>query len=139
MAIFGPFYNAKVVINAVDLSDHVASVALDVSIADVDTTAMSSTGAKTRTGGLTDGKLDIVFRQDFNSSKVDATLWTAYTGKVPVTFQVNPTNAANSATNPAYTGSVLVTDYHPLSGQVGANLDVTVSWPVSGATSRATS
>lgn len=138
MAIFGPFFNAKFVLNGVDLSDHVASLQADFSVADIDVTAMNAGGAKSRTGGLSDGSLSVTFRQDFTGGKVDATIWTAFTGKAPVTFSFNPTNAANSVSNPNYSGNVLVTDYKPVSGQVGAGLDVQVQWPVSGAVARTT-
>lgn len=139
MAIFGTLTNAKFVLNSIDLSDHVANVDVNVTIADKDTTAMSSAGAATRTGGLMDGTITVSFFQDYNTSKVDPTIWTALTGRVPVAFSANPANSANSATNPNYSGQVLITNYKPITGKVGDVEVVQVTWPCSGVTARATS
>lgn len=139
MAIFGTLTNAKLVLNSVDLSDHVADVDVNVTIADKDTTAMSTSGAMTRTGGLMDGTVTVSFFQDYNTSKVDATIWAALIARVPVTFSANPANSANAVTNPNYSGQVLVTNYKPIVGKVGDIAVVQVTWPCSGVTARATS
>ncbi len=55
--------NALVTVNAVDLSDYVASVTLNSSIDAVETTAFSSTAARTRIGGLADNSISLEFHQ----------------------------------------------------------------------------
>ena len=65
--------DASVTLNSVDLSDHVASVTLDITADEIVTTAMGDT-FQSRTGGLKDGTLSIEFQQDFAASEVDATL-----------------------------------------------------------------
>lgn len=133
MAIFGPLTNAKFVLNGVDLSDHVVQLKVDRSRADLDTTTMSSTGAKTRVGGLFDGSITVDFVQDYNTSKVEATIRAAFeTSTGVVSFSANPANSANSATNPNYSGSLGVFSHNPIGGKVGDLETVSHTWPISG-------
>ena len=55
-----------------------------------------------------------------------------------VAIKVRPTTAAISATNPEYSGNVLVSEYSPLDGSVGDLATTSVSWPGAGALARAT-
>ena len=136
MAILGPWLNAQVIINSVDLSNRVESVTLELASADVDVTTFGQTG-KVRMGGLQDNKLTISFLQDFAAAEVDATISAMFNTTVP--FNIKPVNGATSSTNPAYTGTVLVNDYKPMDGKIGDALKSAVTWPVSGAYTRATS
>jgi len=126
-----------ITVNGVDLSDHVTSVEINDSTADVNTTNFGSSGNTTRTGGLKDGSITIEFQQDYAASKVDATIWAAR-GTV-IAVQVKATSAANSATNPRYDGSYLVNQYKPVAGKVGDLSTLSVSWPRSGDLTRTTS
>jgi hypothetical protein len=127
--------DVKVVINSVNLSDHATSCTLSIDVDDQETTAFGTSGYKSRVGGLKDGKLDIEFNQDYAASNVDATLWAAL-GTV-VAFTAKATSAANSATNPEYQGSVLVTQVTPIDGGVGDLAKLKVSWPTTGTITRA--
>jgi hypothetical protein len=127
--------DVKVVINSVNLSDHATSCTLSIDVDDQETTAFGTSGYKSRVGGLKDGKLDIEFNQDYAASNVDATLWGAL-GTV-VAFTAKATSAANSATNPEYQGFVLVTQVTPIDGGVGDLAKMKVSWPTTGAITRA--
>ncbi len=135
MASFS-FKDAKVLINSVDLSDHVRSVTLNVEAEDLEDTAMGD-NFRSRIGGLKDWSVDIELNQDYDAAKVDATLWPLL-GTV-TTISINPFNSANSATNPQYSGNVLVSEYNPLDGSVGDLGTTSVSWPGAGALARATS
>jgi len=128
--------SAVVTINSVDLSDHITSASLEQNYDDVDTTAFGDS-VRTRIAGLGDATLNITFNQDYASSEVDATL----NGLVGTTtaFTFKPTDAATSATNPSYNGTVLVTQYTPVAGEVGTLATFSCSWPVTGALTRATS
>lgn len=128
--------NPVIVVNGTDLSDHVTSVSLDDSVADIDTTNFASGGNHTRTGGLKDGSITIDFQNDFAAGSVDAVIWGARGTNVTVT--VKATSAATSATNPQYSGSFLVNQYK-LGGKVGDLSTTSVTWPRSGALTRATS
>ncbi len=130
--------DASLVLNSVDLSDHVAQVDLATSMAELDTTAMGDNW-KNVIGGLREFAMGVTFQQDFAASEVDDTLWTAYNDDDGVTAVVKPTSGAVSATNPSFTGTVLVNDYKPVAGSVGDLAMVNVSWPGSGQLTRATS
>ena len=128
--------NASVVVNSVDLSAHVTSVAINRSADAVETTAMGDT-ARTYTGGLESGTLDITFNQDYASAKVEATLYALVNTSTSVV--VKPTAAAVAATNPSYTMSCFVAEYSPVDGSVGDLSTVNLSWPINGAIVKATS
>jgi len=122
-------------LNGTDLKQWVTSVTLKTSVDAVETTASGAAG-KTRIGGLPDFSLEVEFNQDFAGAAVDATIWPLVGTVVP--FTLKPTSAATSATNPQYSGSVLIAEYTPLDGKIGDLASVKVSWPGSGFVTRAT-
>ena len=128
--------DASVTINSVDLSDHVASVTLELTSEEIDTTSFGST-FMSKTGGLKSGSLSIDFQQDFAASEVDATLWPLF--GTTTTFEIKPTSSAVSATNPKYSGSILVNQHIPVANAVGELATSSVTFPTSGSVSRATS
>lgn len=128
--------DASVVINSVDLSDHVSSVTLDITADEIMTTSMGST-FQSRTGGLKSGTLSIEFQQDFAASEVDATMFPLL--GTTTAFVVKPTSASVAATNPSYSGSILINQHIPLANGVGELSTMSVSYPTSGVISRATS
>ncbi len=65
--------DAKVTINGVNLSDHIASITINETTDVVETTAFSNT-AKTRVAGLKDNSVTLEFHQDFASNNVEATI-----------------------------------------------------------------
>ena len=135
MATFS-FVDASVVINSVDLSDHVRQVTLNVSAAELDDTAMGDT-FRSRIGGLKDWSVTLEFNQDFAASEVDATLWPLL--GTTTTITIKPTSGSVSATNPSYSGTVLVSQYNPLTNGVGDLATTSVTWQGAGALTRATS
>jgi len=128
--------NALVTVNAVDLSDYVASVTLNSSIDVVETTAFSSTAARTRIGGLADNSISLEFHQDYASGEVEATIYPLIGTVTAVT--VKPVNTTTSASNPLYTANALVSEWTPLNGAVGELATASVTWPVSGAIAKTT-
>lgn len=128
--------DASVTINSVDLSDHVSSVTLEISADEIVTTSMGSTFNE-RVGGLKDGSLSIEFQSDFAASEVDATLWPLF-GTV-TSFVVKPTSDAVSATNPSYSGNILINQHIPVGNAVGELATMSVAYPTSGTITRATS
>ena len=127
---------AVVTINSVALSDHATAATLEISYADVDTTAFGDS-VRTRIAGLGDATVNISWNQDYGSSEIDAT-FNGIVGTV-VAFELTPASGSVSATNPKYSGNVLVNSYTPISAEVGALSTITTSWPVTGAITRATS
>ena len=128
--------DAKVTINSVNLSDHIASVSLQMSTDVVETTAFSSTAAKTRVAGLQDNSVTLEFHQDFASSNVEATIYPLLGNTT--TILVSPTSTV-SATSPSYSFTALVSEWTPLNGGVGELATASVTWPISGAITKATS
>jgi hypothetical protein len=127
--------NAVVTVNAVDLSDSVSSITLNSSFDVVETTGFSSTAARTRIGGLADNSISLEFHQDYASGEVEATIFPLL-GTV-TTVTVKPVSGSTTATNPLYTVSCLVSEWTPLNGAVGELATASVTWPVSGAITKA--
>jgi len=132
MAIFA-LTDGSLVINSVDLSDHAKSISTDVEVVELRTTAMGDTW-ETVIGGLKSGQLQVEFYNDHAASSVDATLWAAL-GTV-VTFVFKTSSGAVSATNPSYSGSILIGG-HTVGGGHGDTPMVSRSYTTSGAITRA--
>ena len=125
--------DVKTTINGTDFSDHLASVTIDLSADEVETTAFGGSGFRTRVGGLKDGSITLSFHNDFattGSGAVDSTIWSLF--NTAATVVVTPTSSAVSASNPSYTGVFLVSQVNPISGSVGDLATRDVTWPTSG-------
>ena len=127
--------DAKVTINGINLSDHIASVTLSSSLDVVDTTGFSSTSARTRVSGLQDNSLTLEFHQDYATSNVEQTIYPLI--GTNTTVVVSPTSAAVGPLNPTYSFSANVAEWQPLSGAVGELATASVTWPISGAITKA--
>lgn len=128
--------NAYVVFGTNDLSDHINSISISSSYDIVETTSFGDT-AKKRVAGLADNSVTFEFHQDFATSSVEQVIYPLL--GTAVTCTVKPVNGAVSATNPSYSFSVLISEWTPLSGSVGELATASVSWPISGAITKATS
>lgn len=125
--------DVKTTINGVDFSDHIAAVTLDISTDEIETTAFSSVGFRTRIAGLKDGSITLDFHQDFGtagSSAVDSTIWNNF-GSL-ATVVVSPTSGTVSPTNPAYEGVFLISQTTPLASSVGDLASQSLTWPTAG-------
>jgi hypothetical protein len=125
----------KVTIGTTVLSDDIASVTLDITTDEVETTAFGST-YRSRIGGLKDASVSFDFHQDFAAGAVDAVLFPLMGSTVAV--KIAPTSGTVSATNPEYRFTALVTQYQPFAGAVGDLATLSVTWPVSGEVVRGT-
>ena len=131
---------ASVVINGVDLSDHVMSASINYESEIQDLTAMqtgSGPHGRKKLSGLVNWTVDLEFNQDYDAASVDATLF-GLVGGAPVSFVAKPTELAVSPTNPSYSGNVLVATYPPISGQVGEPHRSSVTLEGDGILTRAT-
>jgi hypothetical protein len=128
--------DAVVSVNAVDLSPWCMSATVSVEVDEQEDTAFGDT-YRSRLGGLKDWSLDLEFNNDFAANAVDATLFPLLGTSVAVS--IKPTSDTTTATNPAYTGNVLITQYSPVDNSVGDTATTSVSWPGNGALTRATS
>lgn len=109
--------DARVEINAVNLSPRVKGVTISYSKEIVEATAMGDTGRR-RKAGLADWSADIEFYDDEAASQTMATLF-GIVG-TEVALKVRATSAAVSATNPEYRGSGMIESLPVLAGDVGA-------------------
>jgi len=128
--------NATVTIGSVDLSSSIRKVTLNTSRAELDTTTFGNT-AKRRVAGLADNKVSLDFNQDFSASSVEASIYSLI--GTTTTVVIKPSSTTVSATNPSYTFTALVTEWTPLDAQVGDLASATISWPIDGAITKATS
>jgi hypothetical protein len=117
------------------LSDHIASVSLSTTNDVIETSAFSSTAAKTRVAGLQDNSVTLEFHQDFATSNVEATIYPLLGNTT--TIVASPTSSV-SATSPSYSFTALVSEWTPLNGGVGELATASVTWPISGAITKAT-
>jgi len=128
--------DASLVINSVDLSDHVRSVTLNYEAELQDDTTMGD-DTRTNLGGLKNWSMDVEFTQDYASGEVDATLFSIVGSAVPVVLK--PTSSAVSATNPSYSGTGVIGSYSPIGNSVGDLAVAPVTIAPAGTLTRATS
>lgn len=129
------FTNPSIVINSVDLTDRIAQVSLDMSFAEVQTTAFGDS-AVTRIAGLGDHSVSLSFHQDFAANEVEATIYPLL--GTTTTISVKPVNTTTTTDNPKYTFTALVNSWAPVAGAVGDLLTADVTWPISGLVNKTT-
>lgn len=128
--------NASVSVGGVDLSSHIKKVTLSTKRNELETTTFGNTG-KRRVAGLADSSIAIEFNQDFSASTVEASVYSLL--GTTTTVVVKPVSSTVTSTNPSYTMSVLVTEWMPLDAQVGELASASITWPVDGNITKATS
>ena len=132
--------NPYISIAGTDLSAYVSKVTLQTTYDVLETTTFGAT-AKSRVAGLADNSVSLDFIQDFANSAVEQTLNPTGSSLVgtSVAVIINPLTSSTTATNPKFTFNALVTDWTPVNGSVGALSTISVSWPISGAITKANS
>jgi hypothetical protein len=120
-----------------DLSDRCSKIELTAEVEDKDVTTFASLGWKEILGGLASGGLALQFKNDYAAAELDSIMWPLFLTRTPQTFAVRADNAAVGASNPEYSGAVLIKEWKPIAGSVGDVAEAEVSYPTSGAVSRA--
>lgn len=118
-----------------DLSEHTRKAEITVEVEDKDVTTYASLGWKVVLGGLKSGELGLEFLQDVAAGEIDSIMWPLLGTVVP--FVVRLDNAVASASNPEWSGNVLINGWNPIEGGVGDEASVSVGYPTSGAVTRA--
>lgn len=131
------FDDPYVMINTVDLSDHVRSVTINYKAEIQDKTAGGST-SRERIAGLKDWSVDIEFNQDYAAGEVDATLFSLI-GAASFPIIIKPDGDTTGVTNPRFTGNAVLETYSPIAGSVGDLATTTITMQGDGDMSRATS
>jgi hypothetical protein len=126
-----------VVVGGSTVTASCASATISLESDDVETTSFGTDGWRTRIGGLKGGSVDFEFHQDFGSGGIDSLLWPLLGGTAAVSIRPGGTSAIGS-TNPEYRFDVLVAQYNPMDSAVGDLATVSVSFPITGAVTRAT-
>lgn len=127
--------DVTVTLNGTPLSTSVSKAELAIEADDVETTAFGGNGWRTRVGGLKAANLSLSFMQDYAAASVDSVIWGAL--NTLGTIVITPNGTAVSATNPSFTCTALINSMTE-GGQVGDLATFDVTWPVSGAVTRAT-
>lgn len=128
---------AYVSINSATYHDRGFKAEVTVDVDEKEVTTFASLGWKEVTGGLKSGTLGLSFRNDHADDNIDEDMWGILGTVVP--FSVRHTQSAVSASNPSYSGNVLIKEWKPINAGVGEVNELDVSWPTSGAVVRATS
>ena len=128
--------NASVTFASTDVSSYVSSITLSTSLDVVDTTSFGNT-ARTRVAGLADNQVTVEFFQDFGSGLLESIVYP--TIGTSAAMVIKPVAGSTTATNPSYSFNALVSEWQPLSGAVGELATASVTWPISGAITKATS
>jgi len=109
----------QVVLNSVDLSDHVTSATINRVFEELDISAMGDSARKF-TKGLETSTITLDFLNDNAASgagSVRAALQAAWGTTVPITLK--QTSAVISSTNPEYQSTILVNNTNDINGAVG--------------------
>jgi hypothetical protein len=125
--------NANITIGGTDVSANVASVQIETSVDEVETTAFGPGNGKTRVGGLLDTTISLSMHNDY--SAIEGLVYPLIGSTTTVV--VKPNGTAVSTANPSYSATILVTGWSAVNGAVGELNTVDVSWPVSGTVTKA--
>jgi hypothetical protein len=123
-------------IGTADVSSALSGASLEITVEEVDKTSLGSAGWREVAAGLKSGSVTLNFQQDFGVGGVDSLLYPLIGTEATVT--IRSSSATVSATNPAYSAVVLISQYTPINGAVGDLATFDVTFPTVGAVSRAT-
>lgn len=119
-----------------DISSNLAGVSLEITADEVDSTSLGSGGWREIKSGLKAGSITLNFMQDYGAGSIDALLFPLI--GTEATAVIRAGSGTVSSSNPAYTATVVVTQYTPVSGQVGDLDTFDITLPTTGAITRAT-
>lgn len=128
--------NAYALVNSVDLSNHLRRIELTQGVGAEDATAMGASPlTKIMKPSLLTGSIKLTFLQDYTAGSVDATLSAALGSTIPIELRgVNTTVGVN---NPKWTGTVFITSYNPIAGEVGGMQTCEATFELASALTRA--
>jgi hypothetical protein len=122
-------------IGGVDYSANINQVEISVSADSVETTAFGSAW-RTEVSGLKQGTFTVSFHQDYAAAAIDGSLWALF--GTQATVVVKPNGGTAGTSNPSYTFVANINNLTPISGAVGDLAVSNVTWPITGAVTRAT-
>ena len=125
--------NANIVLAGTDVSANVASVQIETSVDEVETTAFGPGNGKTRVGGLLDTTISLSMHNDY--SAIEGLVYPLIGSTTSIV--IKPNGTAVSTANPSYSATLLITGWSPVNGAVGELASVDCAWPVSGTVTKA--
>jgi len=132
-----PLINAHVSLGGNDISSYIENVDLDVSPTTDDDTAMGDTST-VMVATRQEWSFTCNAKNDYADNLLDEILWGIIDARAAVTLLVNPDGSSTSASNPEYSGQVVLTNYKPISGSHGQLSRTPISLQPAGPLSRAT-
>jgi hypothetical protein len=123
-------------IGTADISNALSGASLEITVEEVDKTSLGSAGWREVAAGLKSGSVTLNFQQDFAAGAIDSLLYPLIGTEATVT--IRSSSATVSASNPAYSAVVLISQYTPIAGAVGDLATFDVTFPTIGAITRAT-
>ena len=140
MAIFGVWKNGYIGIDGTNYSDHAREITLDRSNAELPNDVHgAASNTAVITPGLESWTITATFLQDFAATSIDANMGTIFNNRVSVQVEVGPDSGGVGTSNPRYSGMAVLTNYRPLSGPHGTNLETTVTFQCASNLTRRTS
>lgn len=133
--------NAYISLAGVDISSFARSVTISTTYETIDTTKVGDSD-RSVIAGVATNSITLDLMQDFASSQLEQLIYPTNATKklgTTVAMEVRPQNATVSATNPKYTFNAVITSWSSINAAVGALSTIQVTWPISGAISKATS
>lgn len=128
---------SMLILGGTDISAYCSRIEVSFEAESKDTTTFGSGGWHEELSGIKSGSIAVTLKQDVSAAALDSILWPWF-GTVQ-TFEVRMNNGARSTSNPAYTGSVNVRQYNPITGSVGDTAETGgLTWPITGAPTRTT-
>jgi hypothetical protein len=119
-----------------EISSNLAGVSLELTAEEIDSTSLGSAGWREIQSGLKSGSITFNFMQDYGAGGIDSLLYPLLGTNATVVVRAGTGTA--SATNPAYTAVVVVSNYVPVSGSIGDLDTFDITLPTTGAVTRAT-
>jgi hypothetical protein len=117
--------DVSVLVNGIDLSDHVKHVELNIDAAEVDVTAMGNSGYASYLAGMKKWHCIVTFFNDFAAGSVYATIFAQIGNLVPIILRPVK-GTVISATNPEFRGNATVLSMQALTGTVNAAAEAAV-------------
>ncbi len=127
----------KVTLNGNDFSSSCARAELVINAAEVTTTDFGSNGWTEVIGGLKSGQVSLDFHSDYGAGAVSR-IFQPLVGTIGTVVLIAANGTAASQTTPAYTATVLINSFTPVSGAVGDLSTFSVTFPTTGEVSYAT-
>lgn len=123
-----------------DISAQCDSIELSFDAAKVTTTNFASSGWEESLQGIRNATLNFQLKMDSDLSGIEKTIWDTaiHATTNTLTFEVRRDAAVVGATNPKWTGTVIVLQAGPVL-KLGEALGRSYAWSVTGAVTRATS